>query len=166
VATASRGHVSFNGVLPMNTRIRTRDVIDGTSKTIMLAEQSAVIRSASGQALDFRGSGHSGAWMGTDATGATVATAGGGDSYNTTTVRYAVGFRGYTQADADGFNTNASGAVRVAGQNHPFDAEHPGGPLAVRADGSVTVLSRSLELAVLRQLAQRDDEQTQSDNTP
>ena len=161
VTNQGRGIVSFNGMLPFNARIRVKDVLDGTSKTIMLAEQSASVNS-----LDFRGSVYFGAWMGTSGTGSTAATVGGGESYNTTAVRYNVGYQGYTSTDTDGFNTNGSGAPRPAGQNNPFDAKHPGGPLAVRVDGSVTVLSRFIELTLLQQMAQRDDGQVQADDTP
>jgi prepilin-type N-terminal cleavage/methylation domain-containing protein len=169
VVGASRGNVSFNGMMPMNTRVRVKDVIDGTTKTIMLGEQSAYVSAASGQLLDFRGSVYFGAWMGTDATGATTATAGGGDSYNTTTVRYNVGYQGFTDSNSDGFNVSDLTATplsaRSSGQNNPFDAVHPGGPLAVRADGSVTILSRSIDLAVLRRMAQRDDGQVLGDDS-
>ena len=84
-------------------------------------------------------------------------------------MRYNVGYQGFTGSNSDGFNVSDLAATplsaRSSGQNNPFDAVHPGGPLAVRADGSVTILFRSIDLAVLRRMAQRDDGQPLGDDS-
>jgi prepilin-type N-terminal cleavage/methylation domain-containing protein len=161
VQMSNKGYVSFNGVLPMNICVSMKKMTDGTTKTIMLGEQSAAVRSATGQNLDFRGSLSWGAWMGTDAFGTNI---GAGDSYNTTTVRYPVGYQGFTDNRADGFNVvdlTASPLVPFPpGQNQPFNSAHAGGAFALRADGGVTFLTEETELSVLMRLAQRDDGQS------
>lgn len=154
----NKGYVSFNGMLPMNVPVKDSHVTDGTSNTIMLGEQSGSVRSAAGVALDFRGSSTEGAWMGADATGASPAS---GDSYNTTTVRYPIGYKGFTDSRADGFNlynyTDNPLRPFPPGQNQPFNSVHTGGAFVLRGDGGVKFLSESLNLGVLLQLAQRDD---------
>lgn len=161
---SNKGYISFNGVLPINTRVRIKDVTDGTTKTIMLGEQSAPVVAANGQRLDFRGSLAEGAWMGSDSNGATIGT---GDSYNTTTVRYPIGYQGFTGTRADGFNVNSLTASPLvafaAGQNQPFDSNHGGGAFVLRADGGVKFLNRLIELSTLLRMAQRDDGQVLGD---
>jgi len=154
----NKGIVSYNGVLPMCLSIKFRDITDGTTNTIMLGEQSAFVTTATGLKLDFRGSSTEGAWMGTDAVGKNPASA---DSYNTTTVRYPIGYRGFTASRADGFNVNSLTANPLRafppGQNQPFDSNHSGVAGVLRADGGTTFLSKSIALSVLLKLAQRDD---------
>ncbi len=156
----NKGYVSFNGVLPMNTALDLSSITDGTSNTIMLGEQSGSVRAASGQALDFRGSSTEGAWMGTDLSGL-PGNGGAGDSYNTTTVRYPIGYTGFTGSRADGFNVNSLTAVPLVafppGQNQPFNSVHAGGAFVLRADGGTRFLSASIDLSILLKLAQRDD---------
>lgn len=155
----NKGYVSFNGVLPMNMAVDIAAITDGTSNTIMLGEQSGWVYAASGQALDFRGSAYEGAYMGTDLSG--TAGGGSGDSYNTTTVRYPIGYKGFTGSRADGFNVNSLTAVPLVafgpGQNQPFNSEHTGGAFVLRADGGTRFLSASIDLSILLKLAQRDD---------
>ncbi len=156
----NKGYVSFNGVLPMNTAIDLAAITDGSSNTIMLGEQSGSVKSASGQALDFRGSSTEGAWMGTDLSG-TPGNGASGDSYNTTTVRYPIGYKGFTGSRSDGFNVNDLTAVPLVafppGQNQPFNSVHTGGAYVLRADGGTRFLSSSIDLSILLKLAQRDD---------
>ena len=43
--------------------------------------------------------------------------------------------------------------------NVPFNSEHPGGTLALRADGTVLFMPETMDFIVQRCLAQRDDGQ-------
>ena len=164
VQMTNKGYVSYNGMLPMNVCIPMKKVTDGTTKTILLGEQSASVLSATGQSLDFRGSLSWGAWMGTDAVGKSP---GAGDSYNTTTVRYAIGYQGFTDLRVDGFSVVSLTANPLVpfppGQNQPFNSAHTGGAFALRGDGGVSFLAEETELAVLLRLAQRDDGQALPD---
>lgn len=158
VTLRNKGYVANNGVLPMNLSVRFRDITDGASNVIVLGEQSGFVRAANGQLLDFRGSSTEGAWMGTDSVDSAGAS---GDSYNTTTVRYPVGYKGFTDSRADGFNVVSLTANPLVafppGQNQPFNSEHSGGAHVLRADGGVNFLSESLDLNVLIWLANRRD---------
>jgi hypothetical protein len=156
----NKGYVSYNGALPMNLAINVAKISDGTTNVIVLGEQSGFVVTANGQQLDFRGSATEGAWMGTDAVGTAPGT---GDSYNTTTVRYPIGYTGFTGSRADGFNVNNLAASPLdpfpPGQNQPFNSQHTGGAYVLRGDGGVKFLSTSLDLATLLKMAQRDDGQ-------
>jgi len=160
----NKGYVSYNGMLPMNLSIDVGKVTDGTSNTIMLGEHSAYVVSATGTKLDFRGSLVEGAWMGTDALGTNP---NSGNAYNNTTVRYPVGYKGFTGSRADGFNVNDIAANPLvafpSGQNLPFNSYHAGGAFVLRGDGGTRFLSESMNLAILLNLAQRDDGQVIGD---
>ena len=158
---AERGPVSAGGMFMKNRCIKLNEVSDGTSKTIMVAEQSGRgVNPGSGSNVDIRGSSASGAWMGQSQAGnpngnGTYPT-GGTSSNNArcfmiTTVGYPIGFK---QQIVGAVGTPGT---RAGDCNTPIQAAHSGGAHALLVDGSVAFLSDSLDLQVLKNLCNRDD---------
>ena len=145
----SKGEISSGGVLVPNQAIRLRQVTDGTSKTLAIAECSDVAWNSKGIAYRIDGGFPNGWITGTTATGTppNYAQAVGPPSWNITTVRYQPNVRRYNQP---GIDDNR-------GANNPFASAHPGGVNAVHVDGAVTFLTDGIDLWLLKQLATRDD---------
>jgi len=156
---ANFGIVSDNGVMPWNATIRMGDIRDGTTRTIMLGEQSGPIVTAAGLRLDFRKTARYGAWMGCAAIGrvSSATSVANAESYNSCTVKYPINSKGYTTSRADGYNTTTAGVPESGGANIPLTAAHAGGAYVARADGGVKFLAEGMSIAVLRSMANRDD---------
>ena len=157
---AERGPVSAGGTFMKNRCVSLSEITDGTSHTIMVGEQSGYGVSSSSSKVDIRGSDGSGAWMGHSVTGnpdgnGTYPTGGTNSNYARcfmiTTVSYPIGFRQRI--------VGASGTpgTRNGDCNTPIQAAHSGGAHVLFVDGSVAFLSDSLELQILKNLANRDD---------
>ncbi|WP_437204010.1 DUF1559 family PulG-like putative transporter [Planctomicrobium sp. SH664] len=156
----SLGYSCCNGTIIPSGGVALRDITDGTSNTLCVAEQSDWSTSTFGTPIDLRSSVRYGAWIGQAAEGLPMVTATGaaadlntwgGWAYirNFTTVRYAVGYKTQTP-------TNGGGNV-VQGANTGLQSAHVGGIMGLRADGGVSFISNSLDMAVFRYLAIRDD---------
>lgn len=159
VLTVTKGLAANNGALKWSSSLRMAEITDGLTNTIMLGEHSAPVVSASGAIIDFRGSAAEGAWVGDWTVGETPKS-GSGEFYNTTTVRYRIGYTGYATGDrSTGFSVTASGDPERHLANVPLNSAHTGGIHVLRGDGSVAFLSQSMDLGILLRLAQRDDGQ-------
>lgn len=163
---ATRGFVSRNGLFFDESNIKPSQVTDGMSHTMALAEQSDWgFETAKARQRDIRSGTTDGAFGGT-CHSIWVATptkpqpyplqdlkARDVFYYNLTVIRYPINEKEWV-------------AVRNAGKsdfgelNKPIQSVHPGGALTCFADGSVRYLEESLELAVLRNMGCRNDEQT------
>ncbi|MGE3804795.1 MAG: DUF1559 domain-containing protein [Gemmataceae bacterium] len=155
-----RGPISDGGVIVLLGGVEMKMITDGTTNTLMIGEQSDWVYNGSGVQADPRSSSGSGAFMGNSyvmkpAGPGSLAVAACSDSggskncercYNVTTVKYKLGFRNNTFESA--------GDVTC---NHPFLSAHPGGANMLFADGRVAFLTESLDIAALRNLANRDD---------
>ncbi|HWL08337.1 MAG TPA: DUF1559 domain-containing protein [Planctomicrobium sp.] len=153
------GFFCANGTLVPNVPIRLSRITDGTTNTIILAEQSNWTVNAAGAQIDERTSGRRGAWLGPDRRGYP------GDpatpdwetaaryTFNLTTIRYAVGFRTLTAA---------SGGNHQSGGNTPIHSAHTGGAYVLRGDGGTAFLSNSVDWSILRNISIRDDGQVVS----
>lgn len=111
---------------------------DGTSNTLIVAEQSDYFYDTNGNKVDRRASGHmGGAWTG----------GAGANNWtqNVTTVRYPIGTSGGT-GNSQPYEVNLA-----------FISAHTGGVNSVRADGSVHFMSESGAFEVLTALADRGD---------
>lgn len=171
VKTAQQyGSVSENGMMPFNVAIRMGEVKDGTTRTIMLGEQSGPITLSSGARIDVRKSSNYGAWMGNagkaDNTGTRVsATVGTGpgqwesrcsEVYNSVCIAYPINSKGFTTTDTDGYYVSGTTAHTYS-SNVPLTSPHYGGVFVARADGGVKYISEGIDMATLRSLANRDD---------
>jgi hypothetical protein len=131
---------------------RIRDAIDGTSNTMIVAEQSGKILNPAGVADngDIRSAYHGG-WAGFNAYGPTrymnTYTAaetpyGGGPK----ALRYPINLR-----------NGAQGAQQPYHANVPFNSFHVGGIHALLTDGSVRFVSENVDFLTLAKLSVRDD---------
>lgn len=153
-----------NGLLTENESFSFRDISDGTTNTLLVAEQSSAqyptIDVSSGQPVvelvtdeTIRSSYYGSAWAGTNHPSGLVA---GGPTnschnvYNITTVRYGINLNG--SAPATGDTTVVSG-----GAHTPIMSAHPGGANVLFADGGVRFLSENLDFGVLMAVSDRHD---------
>ena len=151
----NQGYACANGVLVPNRVVRIADITDGTSNTIAVGESSAWGKTSAGLDMEIRNSAEWGCWIGA------IPYAGppevGHPTYNwttnpycrnVTTMRYPVGMVTYL---------SGSGGNYRDGLNNALHSAHPGGAQALRADGSVSFLSETMEMIVLRNVSIRDD---------
>ena len=134
------GQLSFGGVLICLHTVRIRDITDGTSNTMMVAEQSDWCRDASGTKIDCRGDNDHGFSMGPSAT------YGLNRVFNATIVTHRLN---------DKSSTNIG--VPRDGPNTPIQSIHPGGANVGLVDGSIRFLSETINIQTLYDLANRDD---------
>jgi len=142
-STNYSGHYIDNGMLVANASMNMRDCTDGSSNTIIVAEQSGV-NGPSGP--DVR-SGYYGGWVG-------VNFMGPGNSTNTVTDLWCIGI------SALAYNINTPSQV---GSDEPYDANtnwtsfHEGGIHVLMTDGAVRFVSENINMGTLRALAIRND---------
>lgn len=143
---------SRGGVLFYLSKINIRDITDGTSNTMMVAEQSDIGRNGALK-YDCTSSASWGMWMGADpqlatATSGTPST--DGRIFNVTTVRYAPGYNTFW----------ASGVLPLdAGANNPINSAHVGGVHVLLCDGAVRFVNNNVDMTTWYRLATRDDGQ-------
>ena len=153
-----------NGMLVENASVKMRDVKDGTTYTMMIAEQSTAsipqvqVVAGNPQVVivedeSIRSSYLGGVWAGT--TLPTQLQAGGPTTnchfvYNVTTVRYGINMKG---ASAGG----TAPVIMSGGAHTPITSAHPGGAHALFVDGGVRFLQESMDFGVLMSLADRHD---------
>jgi prepilin-type processing-associated H-X9-DG protein len=135
------GKISLGGVLLKGPAVSFKHVTDGTSKTLMVAEQSDWCIDAAGKLWDCRSDCGHGFCMGPGDDGFDRA-------FNMTTVWYGLGDKEYSVAKHVGGNCAVNSAIQSA---------HPGGAQVLMVDGSVQFLPDSIRLQLLYDLANRDD---------
>ncbi len=156
-ATGTVGYACANGTLIPNTSVKIADISDGTTNTIIAAEQSDWVISYTaqtlqsgpvyeGQRVDRRNSSVDGFMGGTRCPGPVTpgdsCWGAGNWAYNIVAVRYPIGYR-----------TDAAGMSDNGGWNNPILSPHPGSANSLRCDGSVMLLSESTDIAIIRWLA-------------
>ena len=147
------GKSGTGGVLFYYSKIGSRDLRDGSSNIMAVAEQSDfLVETATGQQRIAIQSWPHGMFMGS----------GSGDrSFNCATVRYkvnykqAVGGHNYNGALCNG--ASGTGVCGNSGVNNPIQSAHSGGAHTVLCDGTVRFLNANMDLATLLNLAVRDD---------
>ena len=154
------GFPCSNGVLGPNSKVAIGQITDGTSNTIMVAEQSDwLIDPTDGSQVDSRTSHEYGFCMGGAPAGGPGDPDGSGpwDDWNSgwswyeniTTLRYPINHK-----------TLAPGTdPRYAESNTVINSTHSGGAQALRCDGGVNFLSESTDFDTLKYLAIRYDGQ-------
>lgn len=136
------GRAVYNGVIQIaEFPVRMAQIMDGTSTTLMVSEQSNYQFDAVGNKIDRRSSGH---WGGAWSCGS-----GARDwTQNVTTIRYPI---------AGGFGL--SGNTQPYEVNIPLFSAHPGGVQGTLADGSVRFIAENIDFSTLTALADRADGQ-------
>ncbi|MFI4874741.1 MAG: DUF1559 domain-containing protein, partial [Blastopirellula sp. JB062] len=135
------GWFANNGMLLTNQATRLRDATDGTSNTMLLAEQSGLI---DGQELT---ANYRGGWHGASSK-ETVDTPSCSQVWfaGTTTVRY-----------NPNYDIITSGNSYQYRHNTVLNSFHPGGVNILRTDGSTRFVSDTINLETLKRLAVRND---------
>lgn len=139
--TSYAGGVHSNrGVFAKDQYVSMQQISDGTSHTLAVAEQSDFMVDFRGDLVDARSDCSTSILMGY----------GGGDNkriFNGTCVLHPINY----------LDANGVGIQGNCGPNRPIISAHPGGALALLADGSVHFLQESLDIEVLYNLADRND---------
>ncbi|MBN2291323.1 MAG: DUF1559 domain-containing protein [Pirellulales bacterium] len=138
---ASEGVLCSGGIFIMEEPVTLRDISDGTSKTIMVGEQSDWCISSTGSKVDCRADCGHGFPMGPRYNESWHR------AFNTTCLLYPINERSY----------EAAGVIGNCGSNRPIQSAHAGGAQILFVDGSVTFLEDDIELQILYNLANRDD---------
>jgi hypothetical protein len=168
---AAGGIVTASGMLPPGEHITIAMCPDGTSNTMIVAEQSDWLRDRDPRSgakyhgdagWTVGGTGRGGGWLsGTARVGPVprVTVPGGAptpwaaDFWNITTVRYPPNLKRAIGSPA------LPGCSENHGINNPLQSAHPGGLLVGMVDGSVRFVASTMELHALLQLAARLDVQ-------
>ncbi|MCE9565882.1 MAG: DUF1559 domain-containing protein [Planctomycetes bacterium] len=137
------GQISRGGVLVSHEDHKISEITDGTSNTIIVAEQSDYCLNSSKAKVDCRSDfGHS------FSMGPGPATEN--RHWNLTTVRYAVNDKTWE---------NKGVGDTYYGTNRPLQSVHPGGIMVLLGDGGVRLLTQSVTLTNLYNLTNRNDGQ-------
>ena len=139
-ATTSYGKYCNNGILTYNESFSMRDITDGSSNTLLVAEQSGAVGGA-----DVR-SNYYGGWSGNSITGNATTLTDGAWGSGTTTVRYKINS-----------NSQSSGAQYTYGANTIINSFHVGGVHGLLADGSVRFVSENIDFLLFQKVSVKDD---------
>jgi prepilin-type N-terminal cleavage/methylation domain-containing protein len=140
-----------NGVLVPNECFKMKDVLDGTSNTLLVAEQSSTVSVLRINAT----SNYYGAWYGSRHDRPMNSPAGCGDLWQTGTscLRYAIN----SYKDAPDAASVPHQARLMYRNNLLFNSEHPGGVMIVLCDGSVRFVNDSVDFTNFKRVACRWD---------
>ena len=136
---SSHGLRSSGGAFIRNDTQKIRDFTDGTSNTIMIAEQSGRTFDNSGATVDRRAHGGEGNWVATSWITRE-------DCWNLTTLRYPFGSKDSTLANTGGQQCNTV-----------VNSEHTGGLQVLLTDGSVRFVSENVDFGLSQNLVERAD---------
>jgi prepilin-type N-terminal cleavage/methylation domain-containing protein len=147
--TGYGGIYCSNGTLVPNEPMKFADITDGTSNTLLVAEQSGPVIDLNGtRRRDIR-SNYYGGWCGfTDSRVPSSSWGGSPWGSGTTTIRYQINL-----------NSAPVGADSTWDGNTILTSEHPGGIMSARADGSVDFISETIDMLNLKRLGARNDGQ-------
>ncbi len=133
------GWTCNNGLLPSNANKSIRDATDGTSNTILAAEQSGTVGVMDGgvlKQLPIRNN-YAGGWAGAQGTQY---------HHGLTTLRYTLNAK-----------MSAPGSGGAFMNNTVVNSSHPGVVQVVLADGSVRTVNDNIEMDILRLMCCADD---------
>jgi prepilin-type N-terminal cleavage/methylation domain-containing protein len=139
------GKLSYGGIMtlhhdPEDKPRAIAEVIDGTSCTLLVAEQSDWCVANNGAKKNCRSDYGHGFTMGPRSNEHR--------NWNTTSVRYAINNKAWNQTGV---------GDDLYGCNRPIQSVHPGGAHGLLGDGSARFLHESMPLQVLYDLSNRDD---------
>ncbi len=136
------GKISFGGSLIVGKRLTLQRVVDGTSRTLLIGEQSDWCFGDDGTPTICESSCMHGFLMG-------PRTVHFSRQFNLTSLAHPVDHKRWT----------ALGVQGNCGPNRPIQSPHPNGAMAALVDGSVHFLSQEMDSEILFSLADRDDGQ-------
>jgi len=147
---------SQEGIFFAGSKVGFNAILDGTSNTWMIGEQSDHLRDANRQPVTSgytAGCGNSGGlygWIMGAAHPLNVNQVGWGDGrhFNCTTVRFSINQKGFSNTAANGHNNDV-------GTNFPIMSSHPGGVNIGMADGSVRFFSNTLDINLIHRFCTR-----------
>ena len=143
------GIVCNNGLFLVNECKAMRDAMDGTSNTIIVAEQSGLVGGNPIRA------NYGGGWCGAGENAWTFSTI---DKVEKPTVLYHTGLTVFRHAINSQTSAKGSqGSGRTHETNTILNSFHPGAILVLLADGSVRGLSETIEMGTMRRLCAADD---------
>ena len=143
----TQGIHARGGVLLPIKNVKFRDIVDGTSNTLAISEQSDYATNAAG--ADVRINNHHGWMMGTEGLSQTTSRR----RFNLTTIRYP------PNAVKENGGSALPGVCNNDGANNGIFSPHDGGVQALLADGSSRFISENLDMSTLKRLATRNDKQ-------
>lgn len=160
----TRGALSGGGTLCMNQSFKFKDIQDGTSNTLIVAEQSDFMQTSDNQKVICNSSNNKGAWAGAASREIPLnANMSENRAYNITTLRYRINtkqtfqpgspsqpLKGIVPADPN----DGSGEL---GANNGMYSAHSGGAMGLLGDGSVRFVQEGTEMHIVWKLATRDD---------
>ncbi len=158
--------VTDNGILHSGSKHTFANIIDGSSNTWMVGEQSDHLRDPLGQPLTTgwtAGVANSGGlygWTmgaGIPVNGA-VASWADGRHFNCTSVRHPINAKGVVAAGTAGGSSAAAaaGVNNDVGLNIPLSSRHPGGIMVALGDGSIRFMSQTTAQTVVHAMCTKD----------
>ncbi|HEY4259386.1 MAG TPA: DUF1559 domain-containing protein [Schlesneria sp.] len=158
-AAGGYGIASWGGTLYAESQTNFRDMSDGSSNVIMVAEVSDYLRDTNKSTRPDWTLANSYGWnMGT----VYSYTSNGSERvFNTVAVRWKLNDKLKSGAGNTGWTGDGTseGIRSDSGLNIPLNSPHTGGVHALLGDGSVRFLSENLDFATLNRLVTRDDGQ-------
>jgi prepilin-type N-terminal cleavage/methylation domain-containing protein len=142
----SYGIVCNNGLFQANECKAMRDVTDGTSNTIIVAEQSGLVGGNPIRA------NYGGGWCGAGENAWTFSTS---DKVEKPGILYHAGLTVFHYKINS--QTTSAGSQQTYHTNTILNSFHPGAILVLLADGSVRGLSETIEMETMRRLCAADD---------
>ena len=131
----------------MYKAVAIRDVTDGMSHTMLVAENSDWCIRGDGTKVDCTTDCDHGFLIGPSGDALEVGHSWASRIFTTTCVLHRINERSF----------DALGVAGNCGPNRPILSPHPGGAQVVMGDGSVRFLNEEIELQTLYDLANRDD---------
>jgi len=145
----AQGIHARGGLLLAIKSLNFRDIVDGTSNTMFVSEQSDFAKNNVGQGQQVQITNNHGWMMGTAGLSETTTQR----RFNLTTIRYA------PNAVKQFGGSLLPGVCNNDGANNGIFSPHTGGVQALLGDGSVKFISDNIDLSTLKRAATRNDGQ-------